>query len=39
MEEEKIVNVVYKAETFREKYDQVYQGGSLWENLNVFLST
>ena len=35
MEVDKIVNEFYKAETFREKYDQVYQGGSLWENLNV----
>ena len=35
IEVDKIVNEFYKAETFREKYDQVYQGGSLWENLNV----
>ena len=31
----KIVNEFYKAETFREKYNKVNEGGQLWESLNV----
>ena len=32
-EVEKIIQEFYRAETFREKYDQVFEGGDLWENL------
>ena len=31
----KIVNEFYKAETFRAKYNEVNEGGQLWESLNV----
>ena len=31
----KIVSEFYKAETFREKYNKVNEGGQLWESLNV----
>ena len=31
----KIVNEFYKAETFRAKYNEVHEGGQLWESLNV----
>ena len=34
-EVEKIIQEFYRAETFREKYDQVFEGGDLWEKLNV----
>ena len=34
-EVEQIIQEFYRAETFREKYDQVFDGGDLWEKLSV----